>query len=46
MWTPVVSEILFTDVNGKVLGYEGREIDTAEEVVTLEEECWFYGAKN
>ena len=46
MWTPVVSEILFTDVNGNVLSYEGCEIDAAEDVVTLEEERWFYGAKN
>ena len=46
MWTPVVSEILFTEVNCNVLRYEGREINTAEEVVTLEEKHWFYGAKN
>ena len=42
----MVSEILFTDVKGNVLSYEGCEINTDEDVVTLEEERWFYGAKN
>ena len=44
--TPVVAEILFSDYNGRVLGYVGREIEGDGEVIGLENERWLNVEEN
>ena len=39
---PAVSEILLSDINGRVLSYMGRGITEEEDVITLDNERWHY----